>query len=112
MYEFERKIENYKKRYIYDKGERKYNRIVEKIKNSKTFANSLHQSINNNHPLLAGDFKIISDAAMSFISGPSTAIMGQLIALEIWNERCNKNFKFFNEYELERVTNACINSYR
>jgi hypothetical protein len=111
MYDFERKIEDYKRRYIYDRGERKYNRIIEKIKKSKTLASALEQSVNNNHALLAGDFGIISDSAMSFISGPSTAIMGSLIALEIWNERCNENFKFLDEFELVRVTNACLKRF-
>ena len=104
-------VNDYKRRYIFENGESKYNKIVEKIRNSKTFASALSQSTNNNHALLAGDFKIISDAAMSFISGPRTAIMGQLIALDIWNDRCNTNFRFLDELELVDVANSCANSY-
>jgi hypothetical protein len=104
-------VNDYKRRYISENGESKYNKIVEKIKNSKTFASALSQSINNNHALLAGDFKIISDAAMSFMSGPKTAIMGQLIALDIWNDRCNTNFRFLDENELVHVADSCVISY-
>ena len=104
-------IEDYKRRYISENGESKYNKIVTKIKNSNTFASALSQSTSNNHALSAGNFKIISDAALSFLSGPRTAIMGQLIALDIWNDRCNTNFKFLNENELVRVADSCLSSY-
>lgn len=104
-------VEDYKRRYIYENGQSKYDKIVAKIKNSNTFASAMSQSKNNNHALLAGDFKIISDAALSFLSGPRTAIMGQLIALDIWNDRCNTNFRFLDENELVRVADSCVASY-
>jgi hypothetical protein len=104
-------VNDYKRRYDSENGESKYKKIVEKIRNSKTFASALSQSKNNNHALLAGDFKIISDAALSFLSGPRTAIMGQLIALDIWNDRCNTNFRFLNENELVRVADSCVASF-
>ena len=104
-------VEDYKRRYISENGESKYDKIVKKIKNSNTFASALRQSTNNNHALLAGDFKIISDAAMSFMSGPKTSIMGQLIALDIWNDRCNTNYRFLNENELVSVADSCVGSY-
>lgn len=104
-------IDDYKKRYVYQNGESKYNKIVVKINNSKTFISAINQSMNNNQPLLAGDYKVISDYALSFISGPRTAIMGQLIALEIWNNSCNKNYKLLDEFGLLRVATSCINSY-
>ncbi len=111
MNSFKFLIDDYKRRYISENGESKYDKIVRKINDSRTFASASSQSINNNHALLAGDFKIISDAAMSFLSGPRTAIMGQLVALEIWNNRCNKNYRFLNEYELLQVASDCLNSY-
>lgn len=104
-------VDYYKRRYISENGESKYNRIVEKIKKSNTFASAINQSTNNNHALSAGDFKIISDAALSFLSGPRTAIMGQLIALDIWNDRCNINFRFLDKNELVRVADSCVASY-
>lgn len=104
-------INYYKRRYVSENGESKYNKVVEKIQNSKTFSIALSQSTNNNHALLAKDFKIISDAALSFFSGPKTAIMGQLIALDIWNDRCNTNFRFLSANELIRVADSCLISY-
>lgn len=104
-------VDDYTRRYINNNGEGKYKRIVEKIKNSNTFKSAMSQSLNNHHALLAGDFQTISEAAMSFLSGPTTGIMGSLIALEIWDEVCNTNYRFLNEYELMSVAESCVNRF-
>lgn len=104
-------VDDYKRRYIFENGENMYNQIDEKIKNSRTFTMFIEDAIECNRPLVVADFKMIGDAAMSFMSGHKTAIMGQLIALDIWNDRCNTNFKFLNENELVRVADSCLSSY-
>ncbi|MFV8335937.1 hypothetical protein ACNQF7_07580 [Flavobacterium sp. RSP29] len=104
-------VNDYKSRYIYENGINMYNQIDEKIKNSRTFTMFIEDSIECNRPLVAADFKMIGDAAMSFMYGHKTAIMGQLIALEIWADRCNNNYRFLSENDLVRVVDSCLASY-
>ena len=105
-------IEDARKKYIRDYGQVKYNKIEAKIKNSSTFADVCNQSITNRHALLGGDFKTVSFAAMPFCVSRSQDVMGQLIALEIWNETCNINNKFLSEDDLVRVADSCLGTYR
>ncbi|CAM3978617.1 hypothetical protein [Flavobacterium weaverense] len=104
-------VDDYKRRYVLENGENMYSQIYEKIKISRTFEMYIEDCIRCNRPLLAADFKMIGAAAMSFMSGHKTAIMGQLIALDIWNNRCNTNFGFLDQNELVRVADSCRNSY-
>ncbi|MEL4456711.1 hypothetical protein [Lutimonas vermicola] len=111
MYDFEKKIEDFKKRYIYQVGEQKYSQLDFKVKNSKYLKKAIESSLNNNHPLGEGDFYVISNKIVRYISGATKAIMVQLLAFELWNSTCNRNFKYFSKYELSNMVSKMLGSY-
>jgi SLT domain-containing protein len=77
LYDYKKKIEAVRKNYIKMNGMNKYNGLVSNVKSSKYLRRAIDSSMNNNHPLGAGDFLNIIDRIFWYVAGPSKAIMGQ-----------------------------------
>ena len=110
MYEnvYNDRIREFKKQYIYEKGQCKYDKLKKDVLSSTMFISAMEQSIGNNHKLVAKDFILIGNG-VHFFQGNYSGTMAALIAFKVWNKECNVNYKFSSWQELETRVLRIIN---
>lgn len=110
MYEnvYKDRISEFKKKFIYEKGQGKYDKLKKDVLSSKMFISAIKQSIDNNHKLVAKDFILIGNGVY-FFQGRYTGSMAALIAFKAWNNECNINYRFSSWQELETRVIRIIN---
>jgi hypothetical protein len=99
---FDDTYQAYKKYYIAKNGSNKYEKIYEIIFNSNKIDFILKHSVSDQIAPTAADFFVQIHAIGYFIFAKNeTKALGILIAMNLWNEKINKRYKFATDQEMD-----------
>src|SRR5687767_9052054 len=110
MNTFSNLYNRYKDYYIFKHSQAKFNRIEEKIRGSTRLISLNNESKSKRLAPSATDFAARLHELTYFIfSGKETTAMGELIAIKIWNDQINSDYKLCNERDLFFKGESVIN---
>ncbi len=90
-------IEKYKREF----GERKFNKVHNKIYSSSKIERLIQKSKDLKHPPNSAVYLALLHEIPFFIfSNADTIALGAILATERWNEECNKSYNLSNDDEL------------
>jgi hypothetical protein len=86
-------------------GERKFEKVVSEVLNSKTIQKLLIEFQNKNKPINPADVLYVLNTISYFLfSRGQTATIGAILTIQLWNERANQGYKILSPNELrERI---------
>jgi hypothetical protein len=107
MEAYNKLINEYFDQFIREFGEKKMRSITLKIKSSNKIKNFLLQ-LSIRAPFKEDIIYPVMSIPYFMIAKKTTAIMGCLLALQLWNESYNKNEELLKDYEIHELALSII----
>lgn len=106
-------FDRYKRYYIYQHGEAKYEKTKAKIRSSEKLNKLLQASIQYRMMPTEGDFGATLQEVLYFMfAGAETSVMGELLAMQYWNDTINAKYSFCGDATLLNNAQASLTRWQ